>query len=329
MSSNDGNGRGGSPHVLIFFDRPELFLPLLTARFPSVRFSVCDSYRELPARLAQIEPQILLGYKFEPRPFPRREILACESLQWLSLAFAGVDVMVPWDDAKLTVTNAAGVAAVEMARYALAAIFGLFQGFPALYARQVRKSWEYHLHRSAQGATVGLVGLGRSGVAIARMARAVGLRVLACRKSGESSAEVDGVYPESQLFRMLGRVDATVLCAPLTPATRDLFGRDAFAAMRPGSYFINLARGALVQEDALIEALQGGHLAGAVLDVVRTEPLPPSSPLWTAPNLLITPHCSSEYDGWFADAALMFADNLERWLANQPLQNRVRPDRGY
>ena len=171
--------------------------------------------------------------------------------------------------------------------------------------------------------------MGRSGVAIARMARAAGLKVLACRKSGEPSAEVDGVYPDSQLLRMLGQVDVTVLCAPLTPSTRDLFGPTAFAAMRPGSYFINLARGALVQEDALIDALHSGHLAGAVLDVVRTEPLPPSSPLWTAPNLLITPHCSSEYDGWFADAALMFADNLERWLANQPLQNRVRPERGY
>ncbi|HZO20909.1 MAG TPA: D-2-hydroxyacid dehydrogenase [Steroidobacteraceae bacterium] len=327
--ASDFSTSAASRRALIFFDQADIFLPRLIERFPAIEFSACGAHDELPGMLNRIRPEIILAFKFEGRPFPRRELLACEALRWLSLAFAGVDVLMPWDDARLTVTNAAGVAAEEMARYAFAAILGLFQGFPELHARQVKKSWQFHSHRSARDATLGLVGLGHSGRAIARMARAIGLRVFACRNSAQPSEEVDAVFPREQLHEMLGRVDVALLCAPLTPLTRDLFGAAAFAAMKPGSFFINMARGAMVEESALIEALLTGHLAGAVLDVTRTEPLPASDPLWDAPNLLITPHSSSEYDGWISDAALMFADNLDRWIHARPLQNRVHPDRGY
>jgi phosphoglycerate dehydrogenase-like enzyme len=137
------------------------------------------------------------------------------------------------------------------------------------------------------------------------------------------------VYAPEELHAMLPEVDVTVVCAALTPATRDLIDATAFASMRKGAYFINVARGGIVVEDALIEALRSGRLAGAVIDVARTEPLPSDSALWDAPNLLITPHTSSEYEGWVARAAEMFADNLERWLAGQPLLNRVYSERGY
>lgn len=328
MGSHANRGHS-APSVLILYDRPEEFLPRLAERFPSVKFSLCRSYDQLAGVLLEARLEIIFAFKFEPKPFPRQEILSCESLQWLSVAFAGMDVVVPWDETRLIVTNAAGVAATEMAHYALAAILGLFQGFPALFAAQVAKRWNYHPIRSARNATVGLVGLGRTGREIARMARAVGLKVVACRMRSEPSEDVDAIYPPTRLYQMLGSVDVTVVCAPLTPLTQDLFGPSAFAAMKPGSYFINVARGPLVQEEALIDALVTGHLAGAVIDVARTEPLPRSSPLWDAPNLLITPHSSSEYEGWVRDAALMFADNLERWMTNRPLENRVSSDRGY
>jgi phosphoglycerate dehydrogenase-like enzyme len=323
------NSRHSAPSVLILYDRPEEFLPHLCARFPAVKFRECRSYEQLASALAEVKPEIILGYKFEPRPFPRGEILSCEGLRWLSLASAGVDHVAPWDDTKLIVTSGAGVAAVEMGHYALAAILGMFHGFPQLFADQVVRRWNCRLNRSARNATVGLVGLGRSGKQIARMARAVGLKVVACRMRSEPCEYVDAIYPTSELYRMLGAVDVTVVCVALTPLTRDLFGHSAFAAMKPGSYFINMARGAIVQEEALIDALVTGQLAAAVIDVARTEPLPPSSPLWNAPNLLITPHSSGDYEGWARDAALMFADNLERWLTNSPLENRVLSDRGY
>ena len=208
-------------------------------------------------------------------------------------------------------------------------LFGLFQGFPGFFADQFAKKWNHHLIRSARNATVGLVGLGHNGRALAHMARAVGMKVVACRASSQPAKDVDVVYPLSRLKDMLSTVDVTVVCCALTPLTQDLFDESAFAAMKPGSYFINMARGAIVQEEPLIAALQTGHLAGAVVDVARTEPLPESSPLWSAPNLQITPHTSSVYDGWVRDAALMFADNLERWMKGRPLKNRALSDRGY
>ncbi len=326
---NAQSGANSSPRVLIFYDRPEEFLADFKARFPKVEFSVCLSYDQLAASLERVKPDIVLAYKFEPKPFPRDAILACSSVKWLSVAFAGIDHIIPWDETRLVVTNAAGVAAAEMAQYALAAIFGLFQGMPGFYRDQALKKWNYRLVKSARGATVGLVGLGHAGREIARMCNAVGLKVVACRARPEPSDVVSDIYPFDRIKDMLAVSDVAVVCAALTPTTTNLFDAHQFAAMKPGSYFINLARGQIVVEEALIAALNSGHLAGAVIDVTRVEPLPEDNPLWMAPNLLITPHTSSEYDGWLRDAAMMFADNLERWLSSKPLLNRVSSERGY
>ncbi len=315
--------------VLVFYDKPEEFLDALAARFPKLRFHCCRRYADLDAAIAKVPPQIVFACKFEPKPFPRAALIGCPTLQWLSVGFAGVDHVVPWDDNTLVVTNASGVAAEEMAQYVLAAIFGMHQRFPYFARRQFERVWDYQLIRSARGARVGLVGLGHTGEAVARLCRATGLSVVACRASSSPSDKVDRVYSPVELHTMLAEVDVTVVCAALTPATHDLLDAKAFACMREGSYFINVARGGIVVEDALIDALRSGHLAGAVIDVTRTEPLPSDSALWDAPNLLITPHTSSEYAGWVARAADMFADNLERWLKGEELLNRVYSERGY
>ncbi len=315
--------------VLVFYDKPEEFLDAIAARFPQLRFHCCRRYTDLDAAIAHVRPQIAFACKFEPKPFPRAALIGCPTLNWLSIGFAGVDHVVPWDDNKLVVTNASGVAAEEMAQYVLAAIFGLHQRFPYFARRQAEHVWDYQLIRSASGARVGLVGLGHTGEAVARLCRAAGLSVVACRTSPTPSDLVDRVHTPTELHTMLSEVDVTVVCAALTPATRDLFDAKAFAAMRRGSYFINVARGGIVVEDALIDALRSNHLGGAVIDVARSEPLPADSPLWDAPNLLITPHTSSEYQGWVARAAEMFADNLARWLEDKALHNRVYSYRGY
>jgi phosphoglycerate dehydrogenase-like enzyme len=315
--------------VLVFYDKPEEFLGALTARFPSLRFHLCRRYTDLDVAIAAARPQVAFACKFEPKLFPRAALIGCPTLQWLSIGFAGIDHVVPWDEDKLVVTNASGVAAEEMAQYVLAAIFGLYQRFPYFARRQAEHVWHYQLIRSATAARVGLVGLGHTGEAVAKLCRAAGLSVVACRASPTPSEKVDRVYAASELHTMLSAVDVTVVCAALTPATCDLLDVKAFAAMRKGSYFINVARGGIVVEEALIDALRSGQLAGAVIDVTRTEPLPSDAPLWNAPNLFITPHTSSEYEGWISRAAHMFADNLERWLAGGELLNRVYSQRGY
>jgi phosphoglycerate dehydrogenase-like enzyme len=328
-SASEGSSTRRDPRILVFYDKPEEFLPRLSARFQNAQFFSCTRYNDLPHALQAFKPQIVLAAKFEPKPFPRAAILDCPSLQWLSVAFAGVDHVVPWDDNKITVTNASGVAAEEMAQYTLAAIFGLFQRFPFFARRQFEKRWDYQLIRSATDATIGLVGLGHTGEAIARLCRSVGLKVVACRSSDKLSENVEKIYPQSELHAMLSSVDAAVICTALTPETRNLIDHKAIAAMKPGSYLINIARGPIVVEDALIDALKTDHLGGAVLDVTAIEPLPESSPLWDAPNLLITPHTSSEFAGWVGKAADMFAENLEKWIAGQPVSNRVYSNRGY
>lgn len=128
---------------------------------------------------------------------------------------------------------------------------------------------------------------------------------------------------------MLGRADVVVAACALTSTTRDLMDTAAFGAMRPGSYFINVTRGAVVVEGALIAALASGHLAGALIDVARTEPLPADDPLKDAPNLLITPHTCSDHIGWHYRAAEMFCDNLARLVEGEPPANRVWSNKGY
>jgi phosphoglycerate dehydrogenase-like enzyme len=317
------------PRVLIFSDEPQHYVPVLQRRFPDIAVEACTRYDALEEALAQFQPTVALGCKFEKKPWPRQSFFATPSLRWLSVTAAGIEHVTPFDDARFTVTNFSGIAATEMAHYVLAAIFGLHQGFAHFFAQQAKRIWDYQLVRSSRGITIGLVGLGHTGAEIARHCRAVGLNVVAYRSSDQPSDDVDRVYSGDQLHAMLGAVDVAVACAALTDRTRDMFDAAAFAAMKPGSYFINVGRGGLVVEQALCDALRSGHLAAAQIDVARREPLPATDPLYDAPNLLITPHTCSDYIGWEAIAADLFADNLARWINGEPLKNPVYSWRGY
>ena len=321
--------RSNPSRVLIFSDEPAHYVPKLESRFPNVAVEACTKYADLEAMLTAFKPTVALGCKFEKTLWPRQTFFACPSLEWLSVTAAGIEHVAPWDESKVAVTNFSGIAATEIAHYTLAAIFGLHQGFAHFFAEQSRKNWDYRLIRQARGITVGLVGLGHSGLEIAKLCRAVGLKVVAYLSSPEQSDAVERVYSGDELYDMLGAVDVTVACAALTPKTANMFDAKAFAAMKVGSYFINVGRGKLVVEADLIAALASGHLAAAQIDVAHKEPLPADDPLWNAPNLLITPHSCSDFVGWEAVAADLFADNLQRWISGEPLLNQVYAARGY
>src|SRR5205085_1969227 len=146
---------------------------------------------------------------------------------------------------------------------------------------------------------------------------------------GGSSPFADEVFGTDQLLEVLGRCDAVVLSAPSTPETNDLFDAEAFAAMRPGAVFCNVARGALVDEDALVEALRSGHLGAAIIDVTKQEPLPADSPMWTAPRLYLSPHSSTSLDRYLDSIFDLFTDNLRRYVHGEPLRNVVDLSAGY
>jgi phosphoglycerate dehydrogenase-like enzyme len=251
-------------------------------------------------------------------------------LRWVQAVGAGVEHLLrhPLPE-RIALTNAAGVAAVPIAEFVIARLLGVWKRTTELDALQRDHRWEPTYGRQLAGSSLLVVGLGAIGAAVAERAHALGVEVLAIRghpRPHPNCAEVAG--PE-RLHELLGRVDAVVLSAPAIAETESMFDAAAFAAMRAGSVFCNVARGSLVDEDALADALRSGHLGAAVLDVTRREPLPEDSPLWDVPNCAISPHSASAPGRYVMDLYGFFADNLSRWLAGEPLRNLVDRDRGY
>ena len=226
----------------------------------------------------------------------------------------------------IVVTNAVGVSAAPMAEFVLGRILQLWKRFPEIEDHARRHEWQPKYGRMLAGSTVGIIGLGAIGQALAERAAALGMRVVAIRRSwqpGMTAPHVDALYGPHDLPELLAESDVVVLCAPSTPETRGMIDADALAAMRSGTLFVNVGRGTMVDEPALIDALERGHLSAAVLDVTSEEPLPPERPLWAAPNVYISAHCSATSDGYVERVLAVFLDNLARYLAGEPLRNVV------
>jgi phosphoglycerate dehydrogenase-like enzyme len=315
--------------ALILDDAPIDYLGGLKQRFPAVAFEAITSYAELSDAVARHKPDVALVNKVEKVPFPRATLLACPSLRWVQAASAGVDHLVPWDPARLSVTNVSGIHGELMAQYVLGVIFGRNLRLFECQDWMRRKHWQHFDGRVVRGRTLVIVGLGRIGKDIGRAARAFGMRVIGIKARPESCAEADEVWGIDRLHAAFGQADYAVIVVPKTPQTIDLIDAAALKALKRGVVFIHVARGGIVNEAALLAALQDGTIAYAAVDVFETEPLPQDSPFWTTPNLLITPHSSSDVEGWHALVAGIFAENLANWLAGKPLRNLTDPTRGY
>ena len=233
----------------------------------------------------------------------------------------------------IVVTNAAGVHARPLAEFALFAMLYFAKRMPRVLADQRAHRWERFAVETLPGKTVGVVGLGGVGREVARLAKAVGLRVIGTKRTvagvDPETYGLDALYPRERLHELLAASDYLVLIVPLTGETTGLIGEAEFRAMQPGAVLINIARGAVVDEAALIEALRSGHLGGAALDVFSREPLPPDSPLWDLPNVLLTPHSMSTALEENELLVELFCDNLRRYLDGRPLRNVVDKIRGY
>lgn len=254
-------------------------------------------------------------------------------LRWIQTLGAGMDRINPEDYRHLTLTNASGVAAVPMAEYVIGVMLLFAKGFPYMLRRQQERAWDRRFAaRELDGRTCGIVGMGAIGGETARRARAMGMRVLATRRSVVRRTSDDLAHellPPAELPSLLAESDYVVLAMPLTAETRGMIGAGELAAMKRTAVLINVARGAVVDERALIAALQDGTIAGAGLDVFEREPLPADSPLWGMENVVVTPHFSAGSDRYTDRAADMICDNLRRYLAGESLRNVVDIDRGY
>lgn len=265
--------------------------------------------------------------------FPVSALAFAENLRWIQALSAGVDRLDPKVLAQVTLTNGNGLGAEPIAEQVICDLLMLARGMPVYLRRQLDHRWERGFSaREISGMTMGIVGMGAIGSAVARRARALGLRVIGMRRSvTERGLDAEGSEqcPASDLPYLLAKSDVVVLATPLTPETRGLLGAAQLAQMRPGAFLINIARGAVIDEPAMIEALRDGRLAGAGLDVFDQEPLPADSPLWEMENVIITPHVSTASDHTERRMAELVTDNLRRYLDGQPLRNVVDMARGY
>jgi phosphoglycerate dehydrogenase-like enzyme len=275
-------------------------------------------------------------------------------LKWLQSHYAGVDSLLREslivNQPEVVISSMRGIHATNIGEYVLGMILSFGHRIPEMMKAQKHKQWspdrfEAYLPLELRHATVGIVGYGAIGREVARLVKAFGGKVLAAKRDAKTPEDrshfrIDGtgdpdgdmfdrLYPPQALPTMVKDCDFVVLTAPITAGTQQLYDRRVIQAMKPGSYLINVGRGGIVEEEALIEALESGHLRGAIMDVFAQEPLPPDNPLWTTPNLIITPHIAGNTDDYHQKAALVFEENLRRYAEREPLLNLVDREAGY
>lgn len=267
-------------------------------------------------------------------------LAAAKQLVWVQAMGAGVDRLMPLkglvDEDRIVLTNMQGVHGPAIAEHVFATLLFLTRDLRFHIGNQATGVWGRDRDRSArrpialQGKTMLVVGLGGIGGEVAERAHGFGMHVLATRKSDTASPDwIEHVGKPEELLALLARADVVVVCAPLTPETEHLFDRKAFGAMKPGAYFVNIARGRIADTQALYEALRDGRLAGACLDVTDPEPLPSDHPLWKLENVVITPHVSNDSELTDERAKRLFHENFRRFGAGEPLFNVVDKRAGY
>ena len=247
-----------------------------------------------------------------------------KQLRWLHSFSAGVDN--PWFQSLLArgvrLTTSSGANAVPIAQTVMLYLLALSRDLARWSDAQQRHAWETHAMVDLQGLTLGVVGLGPIGLEVARLGAALRMRVVGVRRTprGDEPCET---WPMARLDERLAQADALVLALPLSDDTKQLLDARRLGILKRGAWLVNVGRGGLVDEAALVRALQSGQLGGAGLDVFEVEPLPPESPLWSLPNVIVTPHNSGDSPGNLHRASAIFLDNLERYGRGDALRNEV------
>lgn len=275
--------------------------------------------------------EILLSWNFRADQLRKAWDLATD-LKWIHWCGAGVDAALfpALRDSEVILTNARGVFDRPMAEYVLGLIIAMAKSFPDTFAAKSTRTWAYQLTGKIEGRRALIVGTGSIGRSIASLLGAVGMQVTGVgRTPREGDADFGRIHGIDELNSVLAAADYVINVTPLTEATHNLFSSIRFAAMKPAARFINVGRGASVDEPALKKALDNGIIAGAALDVFQTEPLPADSPLWSTENLIISPHMSGDFFGHERALVELFVENLRRYRAGIPLKNVVDKLAGF
>jgi phosphoglycerate dehydrogenase-like enzyme len=346
-TAGPGSGPGGAPTAIALS-------PILSARYrardqeriraaaPGARLVTVSIEGLADGPLDDVE--VMLRGWLNSDAFDRL-LARAPRLAWVHSATSGVErALTPASRERgLIVTNARGVFSRPIAEYVLMMILAVSRRLPQLLELQRERTWQPLEGSELRDVTVGIVGLGSIGRAVGALATAFGCRVIAVRRRPESGVEssregddlsfgeamLDRVGGPEMLPELLGESDFIVLAAPLTPETENMINADTLAMVKPGSWLINVARGRLIDERALLRALRDGPLGGAVLDTFREEPLPALSSFYELPNVIVTPHTAWSSGRVLDRSVDLFCDNLRRFATGEPLLNVVDPAAGY
>lgn len=304
----------------------------LRARFPHIEFTYATSDEERARGLVDCDAIYTWILKAD-------ELATATRLRWVHSSAVAVETMcLPELFARgVVVSNTRGVQAVPIAEHTLAVVLALSKQLPLVLEHQRQAQWAQddfmgeRLPWLLHGRTLGLIGVGTIGSAIATRARAFGMRVVALRRRSDQAAvaAVNQMFGPEDLGEFLRQTNVLVIAAPLTPQTLGLIGVAQIATLPRGAVIVNVGRAKILDTDALIAALHSGHLGGASLDVYPQEPLPPEHPLWTCPNVILTPHTSGFRQGHWEEVVELFAENLARFERGEALRFRVEPELGY
>lgn len=332
---------------------------LLTIQFPE---PLLENLRELSPRLHITALPARRPEDIPEEVWTRTEVLYTDqvlpeadqapNLRWIQFHWAGIDALVQsplLHKPDLTATTLSGSNAPQVAEYVMMMLLSLGHRLPALVESQAKSDWpssrwDRFLPRELRGSTVGLVGYGSISRQVARLLQSFGATILATKRDAMHPADPGYIregygdphgdfftrlYPTQALRSMLKECDFVVVTVPRTPETQNMIGVEELKALKPTAFLINVSRGSVIDEEALVDALKENRLAGAALDVFAEEPLPPNHPLWKMPNVLITPHISGASAHYDERAIALFGDNLNRYLVGMPLFNRYDPELGY
>nr|WP_240163681.1 D-2-hydroxyacid dehydrogenase [Mycolicibacterium sphagni] len=250
-------------------------------------------------------------------------------VRWVHAASVGVNRLLCPELAAVTLTNSRGVFDIPIAEWVIGAVLSHVKGLDASLALQREHRWQYRTTGRLAGTRAAVVGTGSIGRTIAERLVRLDVDITLVGRAAREDPQFGSVRASTELASVTADVDLLVLAAPLTPATTALVGAEVLRALGPRGFLVNVGRGPTVVETDLVVALHSGTIAGAALDVFEVEPLPAESPLWSIPNVLVSPHMSGDYVGFEVDMVRVFTDNLGRWLRGEPLHNIVDPALGY
>jgi phosphoglycerate dehydrogenase-like enzyme len=294
---------------------------------PAERRGDLASKEKLDALLAEAE--VIFGLRF-----PQNLIARAPKLKWVQTMSAGIDRFKNTDiwESPVILTNVSGIHATPIGEFVLELMLMFVKGAPLCFRLKQKHEWKRYTPTVLRSKTVGIVGLGSIGREVARLSKAFGMRVIATRRSAKQVTRaryVDMLLPADQLRQLLSESDFVVLSVPFTSETSGLIGEEELHAMKPTAYLINIARGGVADEEALIRALDGNWIAGAGLDVFATEPLPPDSRLWDFDNVIFSPHLAGGMEDYSLRATELFCENLRRYLNGKKLLNVVDKKKEY